>query len=474
MPANYLHGVETIEQEVGSQTLTVVKSSVIALIGIAPNETGVGELVLCNNKTDDAQFGKSVPGFNIPKTLQLIRAIAGSCPVLVVNTFDDTANTSAVSLESHTITDGKTKLTYAPIGTVSIFESDGTTPADIVKDTDYTLDEFGNFTVISTEIADATVYKFTYKRLNGASVDSAQLIGEVDVDNVRTGMQLFDLAFNLFGYNPKVFIAPGYASTPAISAAMKTAAEKFRGVYCVDAPAATTIAGAIAGRGVAGTFGFNTSSDRALLLYPYLKAYDDYLAADDIYPYSAFMAAMIVKVDRDFGYWFSPSNKEIGAATGVERTIEWSINNADTEANQLNAAGIVTLAQGYGTGIRTWGNRNASYPTSTSAKNFISVRRTDDVVIESMELAALPFIDQPITQALIDTIREAGNAFIRTLIQRGAVLPGSRVIYNPADNPSEELAAGHITFERVYMVPTPAERITYKDVLDISLLNQFS
>ena len=50
----------------------------------------------------------------------------------------------------------------------------------------------------------------------------------------------------------------------------------------------------------------------------------------------------------------------------------------------------------------------------------------------------------------------------------------SRVLYNKADNPASELAAGRVTFERVYMVPPPIERITYKDVLDISLLNQFN
>jgi phage tail sheath protein FI len=96
------------------------------------------------------------------------------------------------------------------------------------------------------------------------------------------------------------------------------------------------------------------------------------------------------------------------------------------------------------------------------------------MVIESMEEAALPYIDQPINQAFIDMLRENGNALIRMLISRGAILPGSKVLYNPADNPASELANGHIVFERVYMIPTPAERITYKDVLDISLLNQFS
>lgn len=473
MPAEYLHGVETIELEIGGQTINVVKSSVIALPGIAP-QGPKNALTLCTTPADDAQFGKALPGFNIPKTLQIIRAIAGSSPILVVNTFDATSNTVAVTMESQTVVNGKLKLAFAPIGVVTIKEADGTTDAAIVKDVDYTLDEFGGFQVISTEIAENTIYKFSYKKLDASTVTTTQLIGGTDEDNERTGMALFDLAYNLYGFKPKVFISPGYSSLSAIAAAFAIAGSKFRAIYCLDAPYGTTIAGAIAGRGIAGDLVFNTSDQRAYLLYPFLKTFDDYLQADANYPYSAFMAGVIIKTDADLGYWFSPSNKQVSNATGSERTIEWSVNDANCEAVQLNAAGITTIAAGYGTGIRTWGNRDAAFPSSSSVKNFLSIRRVDDMIIESMELASLQYIDQPLTQALIDTIREAGNVQMRSEIQRGAILPGSRVIYNKDDNSPSDLAAGKLTLERVYMVPPPLERITYKDVLDISLLNQFN
>lgn len=473
MPAEYLHGVETIEIEIGGQTIVVVKSSVIALPGIAP-KGATNVLTLCTSAADDAQFGISVPGFNIPKTLQIIRAIAGSAPVLVVNVFNETTNTVAVALESQTVTGGRLRLAFPPIGPVTIKAADGTTPAPIVKDQDYTLDDFGNFQVISSTIAEGTVYKFSYKKLDASTVTPTQLNGSVDVNNNRTGIKLFDLSYNLFGFKPKVLISPTYSSLSAVASGLAAAAAKFRAIYILDAPFGTTIAGAIAGRGTAGGLVFNTSDQRAYLLYPYLKTYDDYLGSDANYPFSAFMAGVIIKTDAELGYWYSPSNKEINIVKGSERPIEWSINDANCEANQLNAVGITTIAAGFGTGTRTWGNRNAAFPTSSSIKNFVSVRRTDDIVIESMELASLQFIDQPLTQAMIDTIREAGNTFMRTLVQRSAVLPGSRVLFNKADNPPSELAAGRVTFERIYMVPPPIERITYKDVLDVSLLNQFN
>lgn len=473
MPAPYLHGVETQEFEVGGQTINVVKSSVVALIGIAPIGSK-NALTLCTTLTDDAQFGKPIPGFNIPKTLQIIRAIAGSSPILVVNTFDEIGNTIAVSAESQTVVNGRLSLASAPIGAITIKLPDGETDAPIVKDVDYTLDEFGNFLVISANIREGASYKFSYKKLDQSTVTPTQLIGSVDVNNNRTGMALFDLSLNMYGFNPKIFLSPGYSSLSAIAAAFATAAVKFRAIYLLDAPYGTTISGAITGRGLAGSLVFNTSDQRAYLLYPYLKTFDDYLQADADYPYSAFMAGIIIQTDADLGYWYSPSNKEISNATGSERTIEWRINDANCEANQLNAVGITTIAAGYGTGIHTWGNRNASFPTSSSIKNFVSIRRADDMVIESMELASIPYVDLPLQQAQIDTLREAGNTFMRTLIQRGAILPGSRVLYDKNDNPASQLANGQVVFERVYMLPPPMERVTYKDVLDISLLNQFN
>jgi hypothetical protein len=81
----------------------------------------------------------------------------------------------------------------------------------------------------------------------------------------------------------------------------------------------------------------------------------------------------------------------------------------------------------------------------------------------------LQFIDRPINQALIDTIRESVNGFIRTLIMRGALIDG-QCVYDPAKNPVTEIAAGHLTFDIEFMPPTPAERITFESFINIELL----
>lgn len=466
--ANYLHGVETIEISTGARPVNIVKSSVIALVGIAPlGPKNVNTLVLSPN--DAAQFGQLLPGFSIPQALDAIFK-QGPATVVVVNTFSDTTNTADVALESHTITNGKIKLEFAPIGTVSIFLTNGTTAFSGVAGVDYTLDAFGNFTALSSVAAENLVLKFTYKKLDSGTITSSQIIG-TNTSGVRTGTKCWETIFNEFGFYPKILLAPNHVEVLAVATELIAIAPKYRAIALIDAPLTTTVTQAIAGRGPSSTINFKTSSDRAYLLVPHLKVYDAASDSNINAPYSPFMAGVMSRVDNTEGYWVSPSNKEILGIVGTEYIVTASVSDATSEANLLNEKGITTTFTGYGTGTRTWGNRSASFPTNTDPKNFIPIRRMADIVHESLEQASLQFIDRPLNQATVDAIRETGNGFFRTLIGRGACFPGSRVEYSEANTP-EELAAGHVTFDLVFMGPTPAERITFQSFIDISLLAQ--
>ncbi|MFP3678422.1 phage tail sheath C-terminal domain-containing protein [Pseudomonas sp. SIMBA_041] len=67
-------------------------------------------------------------------------------------------------------------------------------------------------------------------------------------------------------------------------------------------------------------------------------------------------------------------------------------------------------------------------------RNFENVRRTKDVVDESIRYSALQFVDQPITTSLITSLTESVNLFLRKLIGDGALL-GGECWYDPARNP---------------------------------------
>jgi phage tail sheath protein FI len=465
----FLHGVETITIDEQGQSFTIVKSGVIGLVGIAP--TGpVNQLVFLKSKNDFSQFGKSVPGFTIPQTLEVL-AKQGAATVLAINVFDPATHVTQVTAEPHTVVAGALKLAFAPIGAVTVLDS-ASAPVTFILDTDYSIDVYGNFKVLSSAIVDTTALKFTYKKLNLAAITATVINGAKDgTTGVRTGTTLWELALNTYGFNPKILVAPGFSTIAAVASNLRSLTPKYRAITYTDAPAGTTVNAAIAGRGPAGTLAnFNVSDQRAELLFPELLKYDSATDANVSFPYSAFKAGLRQVVDNVEGFWVSDSNHVINCE-GVSLQISAALNDADTDANQLNAAGISTVFNTFGTGIRSWGNRNSTFPAVSGPKTFTNLVRLDDIVTESMELGTLPYIDKSLSQALIDVMREDGNSTIRTLIQRGALLPGSKVVYNPDDNTAEELADGHVVFERVYMGYTPAERVTYKSMLDVTLLN---
>ena len=303
-----------------------------------------------------------------------------------------------------------------------------------------------------------------------ADVTKADIIGGVNATTgKRTGLKAFEDSYSLFGYFPKMIIAPVYCEDSAVVTEIQTLCNKIRAIGIVDAPVGTTVQEAITGRGAGGTINFNSSSDRVILCYPHLKVYDSASDSTILEPYSSRLAGVIAAKDIDKGYHWSPSNTEINGIVGVEKQLTSMLNDPSSEVNTLNEAGIVTVFNSSGSGYRTWGNRSAAYPSSTSVTNFINIRRTADIIHESVEYSMLQFIDFPIDNGLIDSITESVNAFIRSLIGRGALIDG-KCSYNPDKNPVTQIADGHLVFDIEFMPPTPAERISFESFIDIELL----
>ena len=308
------------------------------------------------------------------------------------------------------------------------------------------------------------------KHENVEAVKIGDINGGIDsVTGKRTGLKAFEDCYSLFGYYPKTIIAPVFCEDTAVVAEINTICNKIRAMGIVDAPVGATVQDVIKGRGPQGTINFNTSSERIILCYPHLKVYDSTTDSIKLQPYSQRLAGVIAAKDVEKGYHWSPSNTEIQGIVGVERQLTSMINDPTSEVNTLNEAGVVTVFNSYGSGLRTWGNRTAAYPSSTHPTNFINVRRTADILHESVEYAMLQFIDFPIDNGLIDSICETVNQFIRTLIGRGALING-KCSFNSEKNPTTEIANGHLTFDIEFMPPTPAERITFESFINIELL----
>jgi phage tail sheath protein FI len=460
MPANYLHGIETTEIERGPRPIRVVKSAVIALVGTAP--TGpINELTLCLNDTHAAQFGPHTTGHSIPEALQGIYDF-GAGTVLVVNVLDPAIHHSTVTGQLKQFADNnQLQLEHNALQQLQLMPAEGTDAYQ--PGTDYIASlATGQITRLATGTIPANApIKVNYTYTDPAKVTAADLIGSLNQAGRRTGLKAFQDSYNLLGFFPKLFIAPGFSTLKPVTAELTVAASQVGGVAYIDAPIGATVQQVLAGRGPAGDLNFNTSSDRVRLCYPHVRVYDAASNGERLQPLSIRAAGLRAKIDNDHGYWWSSSNQPLLGVIGLERPLTARIDDPHSEVNLLNENGITTVFNAYGTGLRLWGNRTAAWPSVTHMRNFENVRRTKDVIDESIRYSALQFVDQPITTALITSLTESVNLFLRKLIGDGALV-GGECWYDPARNPSTELEQGHALFNYKLTVPLPFERGTFE------------
>jgi phage tail sheath protein FI len=280
-------------------------------------------------------------------------------------------------------------------------------------------------------------------------------------NGVRTGLKLFDEAMSTFGFRPKIIIAPEYSSLTGMLAALQTVATAHRGCCYIDSAAGQSVNAAITARSAQGIW--VTADPRTKLLFGGVKN-----IAGTVKPSSAYLAGLRARVDNELGFWFSSSNNEIKGIIGLETPISFAINDLTSEANTLNAAGIVALVT-LG-GYKEWGNRNAAYPTLSTVSSFEAVQRLDDITSEAIELAMAPYLDKPINQALIDFILNSVNGYFNELIAKGALIEGSKCYFLESKNSETEIAAGHLTFTKKFIGGIPGERFTFENYLDTAIL----
>jgi uncharacterized protein len=466
----------------------------VLVVGSNPNSLAPGQA---------GTFGPLIQSFTIPYALSQVFA-QGAGQVITVNVFDQTKHYSALGAVTFTFPSSGVQvvnLGHMGISTIKVTNTGGSTT--YVEGADFTVDHVnGLITAVGAGLlSSGQSIRVTANYADPSQISDAQLVGSAS-NNVYTGMQNWKLCYGLMGFFPKLLIAPAYGTYVAtgqtvgsddatVASGMATIAAAIRAVYFIDCPPATAPATLISNRGASGN-SWNTSDKRAILCGPQELFTDVGIIPTGISinpssgaaiqnlanvvhagPYSPYLAGGTAARDLAQGYWWSPSNMQITGVLGPDVSIYASFLDSASDTNNLNSQGIVTAFQAFGTGIRIWGNRNAGFPTYTTPDVFIPIRRTMDVIEQSVELAMLQFLDQPISNSLITTILASVNSFLRTLIGRGALVAGT-ANYNPAENPPSQIAAGQLVFDIDCMPPPPAERLTFNVFIDTTLLSQLT
>jgi phage tail sheath protein FI len=462
----------------------------VLVSGSNPNSLAPGQI---------GTFGPMIQGFTIPYALTEVFN-QGAGQVITVNVFDQHLHFTAISAQSYSFpTSGVQAINVGHMGLSTIKITNSGVTTTYVEGADFTVDRVNGIVnaIGYGLLTSGQTVKITCNYADPSKLADSDLIGTV-TSNVYTGMQNWKLSYGLFGFFPKLLIAPSFGTAVAIgqtvgsqdattASGLAAVALALRAMYFIDCPPATSPATLLSNRAASGN-SWNTSDKRAILCGPQELFLDSGINPTGISinpsngaavqnlaqtthagPYSPFVAGATANRDINQGYWWSPSNTQINGALGPDTSVYASFLDAASDTNTLNSQGIITAFQAFGTGIRVWGNRSSGFPTYTTPDVFIPIRRTMDVIEQSIMLAMMQFLDQPISNGLIQSILASCNAFLRVLIGRGALVGGT-ASYNPAENPTSQIAAGQLVFDIDCMPPPPAERLTFNVFIDTSLL----
>lgn len=375
MPDVYLHGAEVIEIDDGFRPIQTVKSSIIGLIGTAPD-------------ADVAKF-------------------PANTPVLCAGP-RQAADLGAT---------GTLKDAYAAI-------HDQGAKAVVVIRVEAGVDEAGTLANI---VGDATA---------------------------MTGVWGFMAAESVLHLTPRILCAPGWtsqrpgdAANPVV-VALTSIADRLRAVVVADGPN-TTEADAL-------TYRADHGSDRVFIVDPAVTVFDTETATNVVRPASGFVAGLIAATDLKKGFWWSPSNQVLGGVTGAARPVAFALSDPDTEANRLNEGEVATVV--HQNGYRLWGNRSAATDTLWA---FLNVRRTADMIYESIERNHLWAMDRPFSAQLVKDIEGGVREYFRTLKALGAIL-GGNVWLDPELNSETQLKAGKLFLNFDFEPPAPLEHLTFR------------
>lgn len=271
--------------------------------------------------------------------------------------------------------------------------------------------------------------------------------------NIIKGIVALEMSQGTLNYQPRILIAPEWSTDDGVGKQLESTAGKLRAVTYLDSLSMAP-PDAVARR--AQMYG-----GRVEILRPRIMVADSQNGAITSRPYSAAAAGHRVRIDAEFGWWWSKSNHPVYGFVGLEQIDSFIIGDELCVANQLNQANVSTIIML--DGFRHWGNRLCS---ADPQMRFESVRRTMDAVMDSTQIMVTKnYIDRPIDKALGTALVGSINSYIRQETARGAI-NGGRSWLDTELNTAESLAAGEIYVNVAIAPKSPAEEITITFSID--------
>ncbi|CAG9000670.1 MAG: hypothetical protein CENE_02670 [Candidatus Celerinatantimonas neptuna] len=482
----FLHGVEVIQIDSGSRAITTVKSSVIGLVGTAPDAQGATAATL--------QLGSAIINDGLVFTAVTAGSGGNAIRIILTNPGDASSELSvSVSDQQITVslaTDDKSALISTANEIKTAIEASaeaaalvsvavlGTGDGVVMSDAgSYLSDGADEPFPLNTPVAVAGSQRLVnqlgkagtlYKAFDDIFDQTGALVivvrvatGTTDATtqaNVITGMAGWLSAKTDTGYKPRILIAPEFSQYDAVAAEMEAKAARLRAVAYFDCSMTASYSDAIK---KARQYG-----KRCEVMWPWVRVFDDDLAKNVSRPVSARAAGLRAWIDAEKGFWWSKSNQKIYGIVGTAQSVDWALDDADSTANLLNENHVSTIIQQ--DGYRYWGNRNCSSDTQWMYEQTV---RTADIINDSIETNHLWAVDRNITKTYLDEVVEGVNDYMRQLKAEDAIYDGKCWV-DKSINTAETVKKGIVYFDFDFEPPFPAEHIIFRSRLNDDYIDE--
>jgi phage tail sheath protein FI len=302
----------------------------------------------------------------------------------------------------------------------------------------------GALTAIAAQCSPVIVVVRVAKGVDDAAT-SSNVIGGTDASGRLTGMQALRAAQARLGVKPRIIGAPGL-DTQEVAVALAAVAQKLRGMAYVNLHGATGVTEAIAAKA---TF----SQREVIAIWPNFVAWDTASSSNQEAPSAAYALGLRAAIDQQQGFQKTLSNVGVNGVTGISIDVGWDLQQAGTDADLLNQAGITTLVNA--NGFRFWGSR-----TCADDPKFVfeSTVRTSQVLADTIADGHLWAVDKPMYPSLVKDILEGINAKFRDLKSAGAIIDGS-AWYEESANGTTGLAGGNLVIDYDFTDVPPLENL---------------
>lgn len=467
------HGVFVSEQPTSVTTPVVAPSGVPFVIGAAPvqkadSPSAVGRPVVCTSWNEFVErFGYSEEWdkYNLCEFAYSHFQLYGCQPAIFCNVLDVSTMKSPVTAADKDVIDHRVVLEAEGINDANlIVKTTGSSPATLVKDTDYVVfygDDGMVVELLSTgEHYEAESLNVAYNKVTPASVTASAVVA---------AMNAIDLCMSTVGTIPDLICAPGYSHEASVAAIMATKAEGLNGLFRAKAlvdldcssGGCTSYSGVADAKAAA-----SMVSDNQIVCWPMVAI------GNKKFHLSTQLAGLMAYVDTGNGNPYeSPSNKRFRMdslilADGTE------VLQTKAQADTIVEAGVVTALNFLSSGWVCWGNYTACYPASTDVKDyFIPISRMFDWVGNTLVQTFWSKLDMPMNRRLIDTVLDTCNIWLNGLVGSEYVL-GARIEMLDAENPLTDLMAGIIRLHIHMTPPAPAQEIDFLLEYDASYVER--